>query len=250
MKTWKQLFVLTTLVILVFAGITLSQQLGNPTSPYGPFVSNPSMGWGQSLGPFFQSPFFTFSGTSLVANYTAGSVYAGQGPISIVAGSVTLAANQTSCARPAFSACNFIYYAGSGNALSVTQTLSTAQAVGNTILALAQTGASGVTSFQAWYQDTSALSLQHLINRQAKFTASLSPAAVAANTCAEQLFTVTGVASGDVVVVNKPTAQSGLSVPSGRATSAGNQVGITFCNNTASSITPTASETYSFSVLQ
>lgn len=80
-----------------------------------------------------------------------------------------------------------------------------------------------------------------------KYTATLSPAIVAANTTAEQLFTVTGVKVNDVVVVNKPTAQAGLGIVGVRV-SAANQVGITFSNNTAAGITPTASEVYSFLV--
>ena len=71
----------------------------------------------------------------------------------------------------------------------------------------------------------------------------LSPASVAANTTAEQTFTVTGVAVGDVVYVSKPTAQAGLGIVGVRV-SAANQIGITFSNNTASPITPTASESY------
>ncbi len=79
----------------------------------------------------------------------------------------------------------------------------------------------------------------------AKLSAVLSPAEVAANTCAEQTFTVTGVVTTDVVTVNKPTAQAGLGVAGVRA-SATDQVGINFCNVTASPITPTASQTYVF----
>ena len=72
----------------------------------------------------------------------------------------------------------------------------------------------------------------------------LSPSAVSANTTAEQTFTATGVAVGDVVIaVNKPTAQAGLGIVGFRVTAA-NTVGVTFSNNTAGSITPTASETY------
>lgn len=78
-----------------------------------------------------------------------------------------------------------------------------------------------------------------------RYTATLSPAIVAANTTAEQLFTVTGVKTSDMVVVNKPTAQAGLGIV-GIRVSAANQVGITFSNNTAAGITPTASEVYSF----
>ncbi|MHB8602190.1 MAG: hypothetical protein ACYC9R_06410 [Nitrosotalea sp.] len=80
-----------------------------------------------------------------------------------------------------------------------------------------------------------------------KLTASLSPVAVAANTTAEQLFTVPGILVGDFINVNKPTAQAGLGIVGVRA-SAANQVGITFSNNTAASITPTAAEIYVFSV--
>lgn len=78
-----------------------------------------------------------------------------------------------------------------------------------------------------------------------RYTATLSPSIVAANTTAEQLFTVTGVKTSDMIVVNKPTSQAGLGIVGARA-SAANQVGITFSNNTAAGITPTASEVYTF----
>jgi hypothetical protein len=72
----------------------------------------------------------------------------------------------------------------------------------------------------------------------------LSPAIVAANTTAEQTFTVPGIATTDVVTgVSKPTAQAGLGIVGWRVTAV-NTVGITFSNNTASGITPTAGETY------
>jgi len=71
----------------------------------------------------------------------------------------------------------------------------------------------------------------------------LSPAQVAANTTAEQTFTVPGLKVGDFVDVNKPTAQAGLGIAAIRV-SAANTLAITFSNNTAAPITPTASETY------
>lgn len=74
-------------------------------------------------------------------------------------------------------------------------------------------------------------------------TGSISPTIVNANTTSEQTFTVTGLKTGDVVVVNKPTHQTGLSVVGCRV-SAANTLAIQFCNNTAGNITPTASETY------
>lgn len=86
-------------------------------------------------------------------------------------------------------------------------------------------------------------------NSVAKFTAALTPASVAASTSAEQLFTVTGIAVGDAVFVNKPTAQAGLGIVGIRA-SAVNEVGITFGNFTVAAITPTAAETYTFGVIR
>lgn len=74
-------------------------------------------------------------------------------------------------------------------------------------------------------------------------SATLSPASVAANTSAEQTFTVTGLAVGDAVSVNKPTAQAGLGIVGCRV-SAANTLAITFGNFTASPIVPTAAEVY------
>lgn len=74
-------------------------------------------------------------------------------------------------------------------------------------------------------------------------TGAISPALVAANTTAEQTFAVAGLAVGDVVFVNKPTAQAGLGIVGARV-SASNTLAITFSNNTGVGITPTASETY------
>lgn len=83
----------------------------------------------------------------------------------------------------------------------------------------------------------------------AKYSATLSPASVAANTCAEEAFTVTGVEAGDIVYVNKPTSQAGLGVAGVRASGA-SAVAINFCNATASPIVPTASQAYLFGVLR
>ena len=81
------------------------------------------------------------------------------------------------------------------------------------------------------------------------YSASLSPVAVAANTTAEQTFEVPGVRLDDIVLsVNKPTAQVGLGIV-GYRVSADATIGITFSNNTGSSITPTASEAYLVAVM-
>jgi hypothetical protein len=77
----------------------------------------------------------------------------------------------------------------------------------------------------------------------------LSPAAVNANTSAEQTFTVAGVAVGDLVFVNKPTAQAGLAIV-GTRVSALDTVAITFGNFTGGGITPTAAEVYKFEVVK
>lgn len=75
-----------------------------------------------------------------------------------------------------------------------------------------------------------------------KFEPALTPAAVAANTTAEQPLTVTGLKAGDVVTVNKPSAQNGLQMGNVRV-SADDTLMITYTNSTGASITP-ASETY------
>ncbi|MDP3869181.1 hypothetical protein [Phenylobacterium sp.] len=74
-------------------------------------------------------------------------------------------------------------------------------------------------------------------------TASLNVTEVAANTSAEQTFTITGLKVGDYVMVNKPSASAGLGVVGARV-SAADTLAITFMNATASGIDP-AAETYS-----
>lgn len=76
----------------------------------------------------------------------------------------------------------------------------------------------------------------------------LTPAAVAANTTAEQSFTVAGIQAGDLIEVNKPTVQAGLGLINARA--AANTVYIGFSNNTGSSITPTPGEAYQIVVMR
>lgn len=75
-------------------------------------------------------------------------------------------------------------------------------------------------------------------------SATLSPAAVAANSTVEQQFAVSGLSVGLLVQVMKPTAQAGIDIVGCRVVSA-NVLGITFANVTASPVTPTAAESYS-----
>ena len=90
----------------------------------------------------------------------------------------------------------------------------------------------------------------------ATYSTSQSPTAVAANTTAEKTMTVqtgTGftmqLVSGDLLYVNKPTAQAGLGVGNARV-SANNTAAVTFSNFTGGSITPTGSEVYSIVALR
>lgn len=75
----------------------------------------------------------------------------------------------------------------------------------------------------------------------------ISPVAVAANTTAEQAFTVPGLLVGDFVELNKPAAQAGLAIGNTRV-SAANTLAITFINASAGSVTPTANEVYQLCV--
>lgn len=75
------------------------------------------------------------------------------------------------------------------------------------------------------------------------YSQSLDVASVAANTTAEQTFTVTGLTTGDKVFVNKPAATAGLGIVNARV-SAADTLALTFVNATAGAIDP-AAETYS-----
>lgn len=75
----------------------------------------------------------------------------------------------------------------------------------------------------------------------------INPASVAANTTAEQTFTIDGLAVGDVVFVNKPSLSAGLGIAGARVSSA-NTLAITFIN-TAGSPIDAGSETYLVGVI-
>jgi hypothetical protein len=75
------------------------------------------------------------------------------------------------------------------------------------------------------------------------FTATIDPASVAANTTAEQTFTVTGLTTSHrIIQVIKPTLTAGLGIVNSRV-SATDTIAITFSNNTGSGI-DAASESY------
>ncbi|MFM0566959.1 hypothetical protein PQQ88_01250 [Paraburkholderia caledonica] len=69
----------------------------------------------------------------------------------------------------------------------------------------------------------------------------LTPAAVGANTTAEQTFSVPGLQVGDSIDINKASHQAGLSIGNVRVSAAG-VLAIQFVNTTAGSITPTSEQ--------
>lgn len=74
------------------------------------------------------------------------------------------------------------------------------------------------------------------------YSPSIAPASVAANTTAEQTFTVTGLISGTPVWINKPSFTNGIGI-TGVRVSATNTLAITYANATANAIVP-PTETY------
>ena len=84
--------------------------------------------------------------------------------------------------------------------------------------------------------------LQDLVRGVQVFEATINPTSVAANTTAEQTFTVTGLETDAAVIVSKPAHTTGLSVGNARV-SAQNTLALTFANVTGSAIDP-PEETY------
>jgi hypothetical protein len=74
------------------------------------------------------------------------------------------------------------------------------------------------------------------------YSQSITPASVPADKCAEQTFTVTGLATSDKVVVNPPASGNATSAAQSRV-SAANTLAQTYCNPTSGALTP-ASGTY------
>lgn len=80
------------------------------------------------------------------------------------------------------------------------------------------------------------------------YSQSLDVASVAANTTAEQTFTVTGLTTADKVFVNKPSLNDGLGIVNARV-SAADTLALTFVNATAAAIDP-AAEAYAIVALR
>jgi hypothetical protein len=91
----------------------------------------------------FTSPFLT-AGAGLTLNYSTGSLFQGGAVVSITGATLTMTNTEASCAAPAYSACNFVYWT-SGTSLSTTTTLATAAASGNIIVGFVTTAAGAIT---------------------------------------------------------------------------------------------------------
>lgn len=102
----------------------------------------------------------------------------------------------------------------------------------------AETGGGIQRPWAAWFN-----LVRDVIRKVDSFEATIDPAAIAANTSAEQTFTVTGLLVDHVVTVNKPTATAGIGIVGARV-SAANTLAITFMNSTGGALNP-GSETYS-----
>lgn len=121
-----------------------------------------------------------------------------------------------------------------------TRPLFTWQNNATTVMALAANGGLSISGGSASSLTVGASGTA--ITQVRVYSQALDVASVAANTTAEQTFTVTGLTTADFVAVNKPSLSAGLGIVNVRA-SAADTLAITFSNNTGSAIDP-ASETY------
>ena len=93
---------------------------------------------------------------------------------------------------------------------------------------------------RSWYGWFDYLSIT--LPPMARYEATLNPTTVTAGTTSEQTFTVTGLTTRDLVLVNKPSHQSGLALVGARV-SAANTLALTFMATAAGNVDPT-SESY------
>lgn len=96
---------------------------------------------------------------------------------------------------------------------------------------------------QAWFSE-----LVENIIRITRYTVTINPSSVSANTTSEEEFTVSGVSSDDSIVVSKPSHTTGLGIVNSRVSDK-DMVAITFMNTTASSIDP-PEEDYTITVIK
>ena len=102
----------------------------------------------------------------------------------------------------------------------------------------------GTPNWWRWYN-----TLTGVISEVVVYEQTLTPVSVAANTTAEQTFTVTGVDLNDYLFdVTIPSHTAGVGIVNTRV-SAANQIAITFMNTTGGGVVP-ASGTYKILVLR
>lgn len=87
---------------------------------------------------------YATAATGLGLNYSGGVILQGGAVNTIVPGTLTATNTMTSCVAPAFSLCNFVYWA-SGTGLSITTVYSTAYAPGNVVVAYVTSTGGNIT---------------------------------------------------------------------------------------------------------
>lgn len=99
--------------------------------------------------------------TGLGLTYTSGTVTVGGAVQSITGSTLTATNTMTSCAAPAYTACNFVYWT-SGSSLSITTTASTAFAPGNIVVAFVTSTGGNITLVTpaSWSPATAATTLR------------------------------------------------------------------------------------------
>lgn len=96
----------------------------------------------------FHPPTVSVSNGTTGIKWNAGTVNNGGHPVTVAAGTSTVTLNKADCSSPSFANCNFVFVNSTGT-VSVTTTLATAIASGNSLIALIETGA--VTTTQVVY---------------------------------------------------------------------------------------------------
>lgn len=167
----SKLFKLTAVLILMGAGGTA---------------------WTQSVhGP-------SITGSGVTVTYTAGTVLNGGHLVSITAGTKTAAVSQADCSSPSFAACNFLY-ANSAGAVAITQTLGTAQAAGNVLLAYIETDGTAITGVR--YANQSGTIFTNALSSSAGVTI-FTPATAGGASLGSAALPFAGVYIGDAATNN------------------------------------------------
>jgi hypothetical protein len=141
-------------------------------------------------------PFVTSSNATTGIAWTAGTVNNGGHPVAIVAGSSTINLNKTDCSAPLYALCNFVF-ANSAGTVAVTTSAATANASGNTLLAIIESGATTITQI-VYPQQTS------VANTGVQYGVQAAPTAMPATTAASAGFNLpagtapTAALAGDI----------------------------------------------------